>query len=113
MSNPPHPPRAISSVMGKFTFPSFVLDQWTRLPPPLSADLQGKTILVTGANTGVGLEVAKHFAKMKPSRLIIACRSEARGRDALESENSVVSQSGSHQVRLLSIRHRERDRLRR
>ena len=30
--------------MGKLTFWSFFIDQWTPLPPPLLADLKGKTV---------------------------------------------------------------------
>ena len=70
--------------MGKFTAWSFLGEQFTRLPPPLYADLEGKTVLVIGANAGIGLEAAKHFAKMKPARLIVGCRSEERGRAAVE-----------------------------
>ena len=77
--------------MGKLTFWTFVSEQWARLPPPLQADLNGKTVLVIGANTGIGLEAAKHFAKMKPSRLIIGCRSEGRGRVALEGDSLVTN----------------------
>lgn len=72
--------------MGKFTLWGFFADQWARLPPPLHTDLSGKTVLVIGANTGIGLEAAKHFAKMNPARLIIGCRSAERGRTALEGE---------------------------
>ncbi|KAG1730894.1 hypothetical protein EDB19DRAFT_1739666 [Suillus lakei] len=43
----------------------------------------GKTVLVVGANVGIGLEASKHFARMQPARLIIACRSEAKGKAAL------------------------------
>lgn len=71
--------------MTKFTFSAFFLSQWAHLDPPLHADLTGKNVIVTGANTGIGFETAKHFARMKPARLILACRSEARGREALES----------------------------
>ena len=62
---------------------SFLSDQFTTLPPHLHADLMGKTILVVGANTGIGFETAKHFAEMRPGRLILGCRSEEKGRDAL------------------------------
>jgi retinol dehydrogenase 12 len=76
--------------MGKFTPITFVIDQWSRLDPPLYVDLHGKTVIVTGANTGIGFEAAKHFARMKPARLIIACRSEPKGRDALESTSCLL-----------------------
>ena len=62
-------------------------DQFFTTPPPLvRADLSGKTVLVVGANVGLGFEAAKHFAEMQPERLILACRSEARGQEAIDSE---------------------------
>lgn len=73
--------------MGKFTFTSFFLDQMAPLPPVLTTDLAGKSVMVTGANTGIGFEAAKHFARMKPARLILACRSEQKGMDAAVGES--------------------------
>lgn len=51
--------------------------------PLVTADLTGKTVIVTGANVGVGYEAAKHFAEMNAGRLIIACRNEAKGKAAI------------------------------
>jgi retinol dehydrogenase-12 len=65
---------------------SIVKGQFATLPPVAKADLSGKTVIVLGANTGLGFEAVKHFASMKPGRLIMACRSESRGQAALESE---------------------------
>jgi len=45
-------------------------------------NLSGKSVIVVGANTGIGFEAVKHFAKMKPARLILACRNEKKGQDA-------------------------------
>lgn len=61
----------------------FARDQWCALPPVEKVDLSGKTVLVVGANVGIGLEASKHFATMNPGRLIIACRNEGKGQGAL------------------------------
>ena len=45
--------------------------------------LTGKTAIITGANTGIGLETAIDFAK-RGSRVILACRSVERGQAAVE-----------------------------
>ncbi|PSR98928.1 hypothetical protein PHLCEN_2v4248 [Hermanssonia centrifuga] len=69
--------------MGKMPFSTLFIDQWTRLPPALQADLSGKSVMVTGANVGIGYETAKHFASLQPKRLVLACRDEKKGRDAI------------------------------
>ena len=61
-----------------------IVEHWMPLAPPLAADLTGKTVVVVGANTGIGLEAAAHFSRLKPARLVLACRSEAKGKVALE-----------------------------
>ncbi|KAL4783726.1 NAD(P)-binding protein [Aspergillus varians] len=54
--------------------------------PPITShqefDLTGQTIIVTGANTGLGFECSKQLLKLGLSRLIIAVRSEAKGEAA-------------------------------
>ena len=61
----------------------FIVDQWTTVPPVENADLTGKTVMVVGANAGIGFEAAKHFARMNPAKLVLACRSESKGKAAL------------------------------
>ncbi|TFK39466.1 hypothetical protein BDQ12DRAFT_649955 [Crucibulum laeve] len=63
---------------------AFLRDQWQKAPPALSANLKGKTVVVVGANSGLGFEATKHFARMNPGRLILACRSQQRGDAAVE-----------------------------
>ncbi|KAJ7343775.1 hypothetical protein DFH08DRAFT_214798 [Mycena albidolilacea] len=62
----------------------FIRDQFTPQRPVVRRHLTGKTVMVLGANTGLGYEAAKHFATMNPGRLILACRNQSRGQAAVE-----------------------------
>ncbi|KAI5776251.1 short-chain dehydrogenase [Geopyxis carbonaria] len=66
-------------------FPSFLYSQLlTTLPPP-TASFAGKTVIVTGSNTGLGLEAARHFARLGAAKLILAVRSLDKGHAAKAS----------------------------
>ncbi|TKA49972.1 hypothetical protein B0A49_13699 [Cryomyces minteri] len=56
--------------------------QMLQSPAIPSANLLGRTIIVTGANSGLGLDCAKHLVRLNVSRLIIACRDVNKGESA-------------------------------
>jgi retinol dehydrogenase-12 len=57
---------------------SFIRSQYTKLPAP-DTDVTGQVIIVTGANVGLGLEVARHFTRLNAAKVILGCRSMEKG----------------------------------
>ncbi|KAF2823614.1 NAD(P)-binding protein [Ophiobolus disseminans] len=50
------------------------------IPDPI--ELTGKTVLVTGANVGLGLEAIRNFLRLRPSLVIMGVRSVEKGEAA-------------------------------
>jgi NAD(P)-dependent dehydrogenase (short-subunit alcohol dehydrogenase family) len=73
------------------------------------ADLDGRTFLVTGANTGIGKETARALAA-RGARLFLACRSEPSGRRAIDE---IATQTGNRSLELLSLDLGDLDSVRR
>ncbi|KAJ8520227.1 hypothetical protein ONZ45_g2909 [Pleurotus djamor] len=69
--------------MGNKSFFTFLRKQLTTVPPVVTEDLTGKVVIVTGANTGIGYETAKHLAKMGAEKVVLGCRSRSKGEDAV------------------------------
>ncbi|KIX98477.1 uncharacterized protein Z520_05778 [Fonsecaea multimorphosa CBS 102226] len=66
-------------------------------PPLPQVDLTGRTILLTGANSGLGLEAAKLLMQLNCSTIVLACRSLAKGEKARETIlQSASSSSRGH-----------------
>jgi retinol dehydrogenase 12 len=86
--------------MAKYTFLQFFWDKFRPVPPVVKEYLSGKNVLVTGANSGIGLETAKHFASMNPAHLYLGCRDEAKGQQAIEGVLSslLTSDNSSHKL---------------
>lgn len=59
----------------------FIYALFVKYPHP-DVDCTGKTIIVTGANVGLGKEAVRHFVRLNASKVIIAVRSVAKGRAA-------------------------------
>ncbi|KAJ7089881.1 hypothetical protein B0H15DRAFT_939144 [Mycena belliarum] len=68
----------------KLSMGAFFKGQYSTAQPVVTTDLTGKTVVVLGANTGLGFEATKHFATMNPGRLILACRNQSKGQAAVE-----------------------------
>ncbi|KAL0570975.1 hypothetical protein V5O48_010982 [Marasmius crinis-equi] len=85
----------------KFTQEQFVQEQKAGMPPAVEGVfLHGQVVIITGANTGIGFEAAKHFAIREPAKLIMVCRSESKGQDALQR---VKSETGFQSVELWTV----------
>ena len=55
-------------------------------------DQTGKTAIVTGANTGIGFEIARHLA-MAGARVVLACRDEDKAKAAIADIRKDVPQA--------------------
>jgi len=53
--------------------------------------LSGKVIVITGGNSGLGFEAAKKFATLKPKAIVLACRDQTRGQNAVDSIKQATS----------------------
>ena len=62
---------------------------WTAADIP---DLTGKVIIITGANSGIGYEAAKEFAR-KGAKTILACRSIEKAQAAQDQIKAEISEA--------------------
>ena len=62
-----------------------VLSQAKVTPLPTDLSLQGKTIIITGASAGLGLECARQVLALDASKVILAVRNTAKGEHCKES----------------------------
>ena len=63
----------------------------------------GQTIIVTGANVGLGLEAARHFARLDAAKVILAVRNLDSGEEAKRSIESTTERPGVCEVWQLDL----------
>ncbi len=62
-------------------------------------DLTGKTIVVTGGNSGIGFEAARELAR-KRAHVILACRDLAKARDAIAELHALMPSTSLEAMQL-------------
>lgn len=65
----------------------------------INQDLEGKRIIITGANSGIGLEAAKALSK-KGAEVILAVRNKQKGQSSVESIQKEIPQASLKVMKL-------------
>lgn len=73
----------------------FLYRQLLVTPPVPKTRFDDKTIIVTGSNVGLGLEAARHFARLGAARVILAVRDTQKGEAAKKSIDRTLNRSPS------------------
>jgi NAD(P)-dependent dehydrogenase (short-subunit alcohol dehydrogenase family) len=76
-------------------FSSFIYFQlFVTLPKP-TKDFTDQTIIISGSNTGLGLEAARHISRLNASLLVLAVRDVSKGAAA---KQSILESNNTHRV---------------
>ncbi|KAK6397943.1 hypothetical protein LTR95_019486, partial [Oleoguttula sp. CCFEE 5521] len=86
----------MSSVPSKL--PSFLHSQLLVTPKSPKTDCTGRTIIVTGANTGLGKEAARHIVRLNADRVIITARDASKGAAAVKDLEQTTGRKGVIEV---------------
>lgn len=68
----------------------------------LDADLRGKTMIVTGANAGIGRQIAENLARMG-AHVVMACRSLERGNAARAEIAQAVGGDAADRLEVMEL----------
>ncbi|TDZ15188.1 Short chain dehydrogenase atnD [Colletotrichum orbiculare MAFF 240422] len=66
--------------------------------PYPAKSFSGQTVIVTGSNTGLGLEAARHFARLGAEKVILAVRNLAKGEAAANSIEETTGRKDATEV---------------
>ena len=76
----------------------FLYSQLLVSRPYPKKEFTGQTIIVTGSNTGLGLEAARHFSRLNAEKIILAVRTVEKGEAAKKSIEESTNRRGVIQV---------------
>ncbi|KAJ5640764.1 Nascent polypeptide-associated complex subunit beta [Penicillium herquei] len=86
-----HPLESISSVGPTLNEATFGLLGYSFKPDRDIPSLEGKVILLTGGNAGIGKETVRQLAKHQPARIYLAARTESKALATIESIQSELA----------------------
>ncbi|KXG54271.1 Short-chain dehydrogenase/reductase SDR [Penicillium griseofulvum] len=76
----------------------FLYSQFFVTPTYPTQSFADQTVLVTGANVGLGLEAARHITRLGAARVILGVRNVAAGKEAKEDIEKSTGRSGVCEV---------------
>lgn len=82
---------------------TLLYSQYCETIPQIDTSFEGKTVIVTGANTGLGLETARHYTRLGAEKVIIACRTASKGEVAKTSIEECTKRTGVVEVWQLDL----------
>jgi NAD(P)-dependent dehydrogenase (short-subunit alcohol dehydrogenase family) len=94
-------PTVTMSLLGFFL--TFLHSQFFVTPPYPENSFEGKTVIVTGSNIGLGLEAARHITRLGAQKVILAVRSVEKGEQAKKSIEETTKRTGVVEVWQLDL----------
>jgi NAD(P)-dependent dehydrogenase (short-subunit alcohol dehydrogenase family) len=88
----------------KPNFLPFIGEKWAGVPEP-KARFEGKIIIITGANVGLGFEAALKFVALGASKVILAVRDVLKGAAAARQIEDRTQRKGVAEVWKLDMDH--------
>lgn len=89
--------------MGFDYLPKFFYNQFAVTPPKPTKDCTGRTVIITGANAGLGKEAARHYVRLNAEKVIIACRSAEKGEATKQDIEQSTGRNGAIEVWQLDL----------
>ena len=84
---------------GKMVMLRLTAEQYRKLPILANdSTCSGKTYIVTGSNSGLGLETARHLVEFSASRVVLAVRNITAGENAKKDIEKSTGRKGVIQV---------------